>query len=255
MNIQKLPSNIASVSIDAQPTFCEKGGLAVAGGNAIMRIINEIRARTVKGYWTQDWHPRGHSSFASTHGREPFTKAWLKDGKIVAEFEEGVEGPQGAILQLFWTDHGIQGTEEAELHPDLVIPEGDRILQKGTNPLIDSYSCVFENDKVTRPRFKNGNTLPDQLRSDGIDTVLLSGLALDVCVADGACDLKDEGFRVIVVVDACAAISPEGEAATLERFKQKGVEVITSDQLSPKKFAAYNAQQKNASAAPSTPAP
>ena len=240
-----LASNIASLSIDPQPTFCEDGGLAVEGGNAIMPKINEIRSKTVKGYWTQDWHPAGHSSFASTHGRSPFTEAWLKDGQIVAEFEKGVEGPQDAILQMFWTDHGIQNTEEANLHPILHIPEGDLVLRKGTNPLIDSYSCVFENDKVTRPRFRNGQTLPDQLKADGIDTVVMSGLALDVCVRDGAVDLKKEGFRVIVVIDAAAAINLEGKEATLKKFAELGIETTTTEELDSffqsKPAAAYNA--------------
>lgn len=221
-----LPSNIASLSIDPQPTFCEGGGLAVEGGNAIMANINAIRAKTKRGYWTQDWHPAGHSSFASTHGRPPFTQVWLKDGAIVADFKEGQQGPEGATLQMLWTDHGIQGTTEAALHPDLTIPQGDLILQKGKNKLVDSYSCVFENDKKTRPRFDNGKTLPEQLRADGVDTVILSGLALDVCVRDGALDLKREGFRVIVALDAAAAISPAGKAQTLELFKQHGVEVM-----------------------------
>lgn len=232
-----LPSNIASLIIDAQPTFCEGGGLTVHGGNAIMATINDIRAKTQKAYFTQDWHPQGHSSFASTHGRAPFSKVWMKDGEITAEFEEGTKGPEGSIVQMLWTDHGVQGTNEAELHPDLQIQPGDMVLKKGNNPKIDSYSCVFENDKLTRPRFANGCSLPDQLRADGVNTVLVSGIALDVCVADGACDLKDEGFRVVVVIDATAAISPEGKAATLERFKQKGVEVITADQVGPDYFS------------------
>lgn len=220
-----LPKNIASLAIDAQPTFCEGGGLGVNGGNAIMPKINEIRAQTEKGYWTQDWHPAGHSSFASTHGRPPFTDVQLLNGKIVAD------GTPGSITQKLWTDHGVQGTPEAELHPDLVIPAGDLIVKKGSNPLIDSYSCVFENDKVTQPRFPNGNTVPDQLKADGIDTVVLSGIALDVCVRDGALDLKKLGFRVVVVIDATAAISPEGKAATLDLFNKNGIEVITLDQL------------------------
>src|SRR5262245_42346398 len=113
-----LPSNIASLSIDPQPTFCEGGGLAVAGGNAIMEKINAIRAQTEKGYWTQDWHPPGHSSFASTHGRDPFTLVWLKEGQVVGDVVEGEDGPEGATVQMLWTDHGVQGMEEAKLHPD-----------------------------------------------------------------------------------------------------------------------------------------
>ena len=226
-----LPSNIASLSVDPQPTFCEGGGLAVVGGNAIMPKINEIRSMTQKGYWTQDWHPPGHSSFASTHGRDPFTLVWMKEGQVVGDIIEGEDGPEGAIQQMLWADHGIQGTEEANLHPILHIPEGDLVLRKGDNPLIDSYSCVFENDKQTRPTFSNGNTLPEQLRMDGIDTVVMSGLALDVCVRDGAVDLKKEGFRVVVVIDAAAAITPEGKAATLAKFEELGIETTTVGEL------------------------
>lgn len=225
------PANIASLAIDAQPTFCEGGGLAVSGGNAIMPAINHIRSKTVKGYWTQDWHPEGHVSLASTHGRAPFTMAWIKNGQIVAEHEEGGAGPEGAILQMFWPDHGIRNTTEAELHPALDIPPGDLVMKKGVNLHIDSYSCVFENDKVTRPCFGNGRTLPEQLRLDGVDTVVISGIALDVCVRDGALDMKKEGFRVIVLTDATAAITPQGRADTLEQFARAGVETCTLDSL------------------------
>lgn len=220
-----LPSNVAFLAIDAQPTFCEGGGLAVAGGNAIMPLINQIRAMTDKGYWTQDWHPAGHSSFASTHGLPPFTSVPLLNGQIVPA------GTPGAIEQLLWTDHGIQGTPEAELHPTLKVPAGDLVLKKGTNPLIDSYSCVQEADKKTNPRFDNGNTLVEQLKADGIDTVVVSGIALDVCVRDGALDLKAKGIRVVVVLDATAAISPAGQQDTLAKFKAAGVEVTTLSQL------------------------
>ena len=232
----KLPENVASLAIDAQPTFCEGGGLAVEGGNAIMPGINEIRAKTEKGYWTQDWHPPNHCSFASNHkGREPFDKVWIKNGNIVGEISNpdnpGEPPEDGAIVQILWPDHAIQGTQEAELHPDLKIPEDDMIVKKGDNPNIDSYSCVFENDAVTRPAFENGNTVPEQLRKDGIDTVVLSGLALDVCVAYSACDMADEGFRVIVIEDATSAISEEGKRKTLDRFSEKGVETATLDTL------------------------
>lgn len=246
-----LPSNIASLSIDAQPTFCEGGGLAVTGGYAIMPKINEIRSKTEKGYWTQDWHPPGHSSFASTHGREPFTMIWLKDGQDVGDYVEGEQGPEGAIPQMLWTDHGVQGTEEAKLHPVLHIPEGDLVLRKGNNPLIDSYSCVFENDKKTRPTFDNGRTLPEQLRADGIDTVVLSGLALDVCVRDGAVDLKREGFRVVVVIDAAAAITPEGRTATLAKFAELGIETTTVEELD----SFFDAAPPMPARAPISPAP
>ncbi|MCD8525992.1 MAG: isochorismatase family protein [Alphaproteobacteria bacterium] len=218
----------------------------MTGGNAIMPEVNKIRAQTPKGYWTQDWHPVGHCSLASTHGRQPFTKVWMKEGQIVGEYAEDQtenDAPiKGAIIQMLWTDHGVQDTEDAQMHPDLIIPAGDLILQKGKNPLVDSYSCVWENDRITRPRFDNGETLPDQLRTDGIDTVIVSGLALDVCVADSAVHLKEEGFRVIVVLSACAAITPEGKAATLKRFADAGVEVVEK----PENLVAYLAAKPSA---------
>ncbi len=221
----KYPRNIAYLGVDLQKTFCPGGGLPVEGGHEIMETNNQLREKTELGYWTQDWHPEGHSSFASTHGLEPFTVVDMLDGEIVPE------GTEGAIKQMLWPDHGVQGWEETELHPALRVPEGDLIVRKGDNPKIDSYSCVWENDKKTRPRFENGKSLPEQAREDGVDTFIIGGLALDVCVADGAIDLKKEGFRVIVVLDACAAISPEGQAAALKRFAEAGVEVVMSDQL------------------------
>ncbi len=225
------PETDVLIVVDMQPDFMPGGALPVPGGDGILPLANALMPRFGRVVATQDWHPPGHSSFASTHGRDPFTLVWLKEGQVVGDVVEGEEGPEGASVQMLWTDHGIQGTEEAKLHPDLDVPKGDLVLRKGDNPLIDSYSCVFENDKVTRPRFANGNSLPEQLRQDGIDTVILSGLALDVCVRDGALDLKKEGFRVVVVVDATAAITPEGKAATLEIFAKAGVETTTVEEL------------------------
>ena len=144
---------------------------------------------------------------------------------------DNAEAPKNAVLQILWPDHGIQGTEEAALHPILHVPSDDMILRKGNNPNIDSYSCVFENDKKTQPRFENGMTLPEQLREDGITTVVMGGLALDVCVRDGALDLKKEGFDVVVVLDASAAISSEGKMAAIKDFLNEGIYVCYSDEL------------------------
>ncbi|MAM34225.1 MAG: nicotinamidase [Micavibrio sp.] len=229
--MKTFPSHVAFLGIDPQLTFCEDGGLAVSGGHQIMPKLNELRSKSTKGYWTQDWHPIGHSSFASTHGREPFTKVWLENGQIVADYDDNAEAPKNAVLQILWPDHGIQGTEEAALHPILHVPSDDMILRKGNNPNIDSYSCVFENDKKTQPRFENGMTLPEQLREDGITTVVMGGLALDVCVRDGALDLKKEGFDVVVVLDASAAISSEGKMAAIKDFLNEGIYVCYSDEL------------------------
>lgn len=228
----KLPENIATLAVDAQPTFCEGGQLPVDGGHEIMPMINKLRSLTRYGYWTKDWHPRGHCSFAQTHDRKPFTKVWMKDGEIIKDYEGETSAPEkGAVFQTLWPVHGVQGTNDAALHPDLCVPETDPVLEKGTDPEIDAYSAVWKNDRQGRPKFPNGRSLVGQLRHDGVDTVVVCGLAMDVCVADTACDLADENFRTIVIGDATSAISKEGEEKTRKRFQRHGVEIVCIDKL------------------------
>ena len=178
----------ALLVIDVQNDFCPNGALAVAGGNEIVAGINAMMGQFDAVVLTQDWHPQGHSSFASTHERSaPY---------------DVVEMPYGP--QILWPDHCIQGTQGAAFHPVLETDRADLIIRKGYNPAIDSYSAFFENDH------KTPTGLEGYLRTRGIKDVTLVGLALDFCVNYSAVDAAQLGFKAHVRTDLCRAIDLNG---------------------------------------------
>lgn len=177
----------ALIVIDVQNDFCPGGALAVPDGDAVVAPINALMAEFDTVILTQDWHPAGHSSFASSHPEK-------------APFEE-IEMPYGR--QVLWPDHCEQASEGAQFHPDLVT-RGDLILRKGFRREIDSYSCFFENDH------KTGTGLEGYLHTRGIRDLTLVGLATDYCVAYSALDAARLGFSVAVDLAACRAIDLDG---------------------------------------------
>ncbi|MEG3091321.1 nicotinamidase [Sphingomonas sp. PB1R3] len=175
------------IVIDPQIDFCPGGRLAVADGDAIMAGIAALAPRFAHVVVTQDWHPAGHSSFASSHaGRRPF---------------DSVAMPYGE--QLLWPDHCVQASAGAAFHPDIaaVVDQADLILRKGTHPAIDSYSAFFENDKTTR------TGLAGYLRDKGVRRCVFVGLAYDFCVGWSALDARREGFEAVVLKDHSRAIA------------------------------------------------
>ena len=191
----------ALIVIDVQNDFCEGGALAVPGGSDIVAGINALMEDFRTVILTQDWHPAGHSSFASSHeGRAPM---------------DVVEFPYGP--QVLWPDHCIQGSPGAQFHPDLRT-DGDLILRKGYNPAIDSYSALFENDHTTP------TGLEGYLRTRGIERLTMVGLALDFCVNYSAVDAAKLGFEVTVREDLSRAIDANGSlAAARDGMKNAGV--------------------------------
>jgi nicotinamidase/pyrazinamidase len=186
------PSNQALIVIDVQNDFCPGGALAVAGGDMIVPGINALIEEFAAVILTQDWHPAGHLSFASSHpGQQPFDLA---------------EMPYGP--QVLWPDHCIQGTSGAAFHPALRT-DGDLIIRKGFRPSIDSYSAFFENDRTTP------TGLDGYLRSRGLDHLTLVGLATDYCVAYSALDAARLGYAVCVRTDLCRAIDLDGSLARM----------------------------------------
>lgn len=215
MTTVQFPNDTALINVDVQVDFCPGGALAVVNGDEIVPYINAIKKHFRLRVYTQDWHPEGHASFASSHpGAAVFSQ---------------IEMPYGP--QILWPDHCVQGTTGANFHPDLEVGQNDLILQKGTNPQIDSYSGFFENDDKTQPRFPNGKTLTDTLRNSGIKRVVLTGLAYDYCVGWHALDARYEGFEVIVVRDATRSIAAESEQEMDEKLAAAGVKVIQSVEL------------------------
>ncbi|OUD09781.1 nicotinamidase [Marivivens niveibacter] len=196
-------STTALIVIDVQNDFCPGGALAVAGGDEIVAGINEIMDDFGAVILTQDWHPAGHSSFASSHA-----------GKSPMELIEMPYGPQ-----VLWPDHCVQGTKGAEFHPDLRI-DGDLIIRKGFNPAIDSYSAFFENDHTTP------TGLDGYLRTRGITDLTLVGLATDFCVNYSAVDAAKLGYTVTVRTDLCRGIDFDGSmVAAIDGMRAAGVDV------------------------------
>ncbi len=182
------------LAVDVQPDFMPGGALPVPGGDQVVPVINRLLAGPFRhAVATQDWHPPGHTSFASAHpGRAPFER-------ITA-----AHGPQ-----TLWPDHCVQGTPGAALHAGLDQSRIELIIRKGFHPAVDSYSAFRENDHAT------STGLDAWLRGRGFVRVFLAGLATDYCVAWSAEDAVRAGFAVVVVEDACRGIGlPSGPDRT-----------------------------------------
>jgi len=200
-------SEDALVVIDVQYDFLPGGALAVAEGDAIIQHCNRLAHAFPNVVVTQDWHPEGHASFASSHpGAEPF---------------DVIELPYGN--QVLWPDHCVQGSPGARLHAELDADRAFAILRKGANPMIDSYSAFAEADGRT-------TGLAALLRARGIERVFVCGLATDFCVAYSALDAHAAGFETFVIEDACRAIDANGSlAAAWSRMTAAGVRRIGAE--------------------------
>jgi nicotinamidase/pyrazinamidase len=180
------------IVVDVQNDFCPGGALAVPNGDEVVPVINRLAVRFDNVVLTQDWHPRGHASFASSHpGKKPF---------------ETVELPYGA--QVLWPDHCVQGTRGAAFHEGLEPGKAQLVIRKGFHRDIDSYSAFLEADRKTT------TGLAGYLKERGLKSLFVCGLATDFCVAWTALDARKAGFEVSVIEDACRAIDLEG---SLER--------------------------------------
>jgi nicotinamidase/pyrazinamidase len=183
------------IVIDVQNDFCPGGALAVPHGDAIIPAVNRLAGSYAHVILTQDWHPPGHTSFASSHpGKHPF---------------ETIEVSYG--MQVLWPDHCVQGTPGAAFNPGLDIPRAELVLRKGFRSNIDSYSAFQENDHRT------ATGLASYLKERGFERVTLCGLATDFCVRFSAIDGRRAGFEVSVVTSACRAIDIDGSLAQAMR--------------------------------------
>lgn len=200
----------ALVAIDIQNDFCPGGALAVADGDRVVPPTNALMAVFDHVVLTQDWHPAGHDSFASSHrGRAPF------------ETVEAAHGPQ-----TLWPDHCVQGSHGAGFHADLLVDRAELVIRKGFRHAVDSYSAFRENDHATP------TGLAGYLAERGFRRLFLTGLATDYCVAYSALDGRREGFEVLVVEDACRAIDLDGSlAAAWRQMGEAGVHRIDSREV------------------------
>ena len=200
----------ALIVVDVQNDFCPGGALAVGGGHAIVPVINALVPRYEQVVVTQDWHPKGHASFASAHrGHDPF---------------DTMEMPYGT--QVLWPDHCVQGTPGAELHPDLEVTSAQLVIRKGWHQNVDSYSAFREADRETL------TGLAGYLRERGVEEVHVAGLATDYCVGWTALDAATAGFRVSVIEDACRAIDLSGSLRRAwANMAAAGITRISSEQI------------------------
>ncbi len=176
------------IIVDVQNDFCPGGALEVPAGDEVVPVINRLARQFTHRILTQDWHPVGHLSFASSHpGKAPFQTVTLTYGD-----------------QVLWPDHCVQGTDGADFHPELEVEGAELVLRKGFRRELDSYSAFFENDRSTH------TGLAGYLRDRGFERVYLSGLATDYCVGWSALDARREGFEVYLIEDACRGIDLDG---------------------------------------------
>src|SRR5512146_2431585 len=196
--------------VDIQNDFCPGGNLSVPRGDEVVPLINSLAAKFSHVVLTQDWHPRGHLSFASSHpGKNPY---------------QTIDAAYGA--QVLWPDHCVQGTAGAAFRNDLAVPHAELVLRKGYHREIDSYSAFYENDRKTR------TGLAGYLRERNFSRVFLAGLAFDFCVRYSGEDARREGFEVVIFEDACRSIDVDGSAAaTRAIFKTLGVPSIAASEL------------------------
>jgi nicotinamidase/pyrazinamidase len=204
----QITANDVLVVIDVQNDFCPGGALAVAEGDAVIEVIHRVAPRFEHVILTQDWHPVGHSSFASSHaGKKPYEQIELSYG-----------------VQTLWPDHCVQGSLGTEFHPALHLPQAELILRKGFRPQIDSYSAFFENDRETP------TGLGGYLEERNLNRVFLAGLAYDFCVGYSAMDARRLGLEAVVLRDACRAIDLDGSVEKIEAgFAAYGVAVVDSE--------------------------
>jgi nicotinamidase/pyrazinamidase len=197
----------ALILVDIQYDFCPGGSLAVPQGDEVIPVANRLQKTFDLVVATQDWHPRGHASFASTHGKQP------------GEVTEIHGAPQ-----TLWPDHCVQGSHGAELRAELDRTRIARVFRKGTNPGIDSYSGFLDADH------RNATGLAEYLRGRGVDEVYLAGLATDYCVRYTALDAVQLGFRANVVADACRGVDlrPGDSDEALAEMRSAGVQIVNS---------------------------
>ncbi len=200
----------ALILVDIQKDFLPGGSLAVPGADEIIPVVNKLQDYFDVVVATKDWHPKSHKSFASNHkNRHPGDTIQL-DG----------------ISQTLWPDHCVQGTEGAEFADDLRMSKVIKIIQKGTNPKIDSYSAFYDN------QHRRSTGLHEYLTKKEIDMVCITGLATDVCVRFTALDALMLGYKTLLVDDATKAVGGKrAHDKTIYELNGKGAEIFNSNNI------------------------
>ena len=197
------------IIIDPQNDFMPGGSLAVPNGDEIIPVINKLQENFDLVIASQDWHPNGHASFASSHqGKKEFEKIDLN----------GIE-------QVMWPEHCVQNTDGAEFHKDLETAKIEAIFRKGTNPEIDSYSAFYDNQHL------KSTGLSGYLKEKKAKDLYFCGLAAEICVHFTAKDAIKEGFEATIIEDATRALNSEDFEKAKAELKELGGKIITSDAI------------------------
>ena len=197
--------------VDLQNDFCRGGSLAVPEGEAIIPLANHLQSYFDRVVATKDWHPPDHMSFASNH-------PGYQVGEVITIND---------IPQVLWPDHCIEGSHGAEFHPDLDTSRISKVIYKGTDKSIDSYSAFFDNAHAC------ATGLEKYLHSEKVNEVYIAGLATDYCVKYSTLDAVRLGFRVYVIEDACRGVElKSGDCRrAFEEMKASGIKVIRSHEI------------------------
>jgi nicotinamidase/pyrazinamidase len=196
----------AFIVVDVQNDFCPGGSLQVAEGDRVVPVVNAHRREFELVVFTQDWHPRNHTSFASNNpGHQPFDVV-KRDGAD----------------QVLWPDHCVQGTPGAQFHPELDVRPGDPVFHKGELPAVDSYSGFLDNDR------EHETGLRQFLTGRGVTEVTVAGLATDVCVKFTVLDALRYGFKTYVYRSGCRAVNlrPDDERDAWREMEQAGAVLL-----------------------------
>lgn len=200
----------ALLLVDIQNDFCPGGALAVPEGDSIIPLLNRLIPRFQHVIASQDWHPVGHASFASSHPDK-------KPGDFI-----DLEGKP----QILWPDHCIQESPGAEFHPDINIDGRVKIIRKGESSEVDSYSAFFDNHRLRQTE------LDTYLKGLGISRLYIGGLATDYCVQFTALDALDLGYETYILGDACRGVNiqPGDTDKALKRIESAGGKIITTEE-------------------------
>ena len=203
----------ALLLIDIQNGFCPGGKLPVTEGDAVVPVANRLMASGVYDLVvaSQDWHPANHGSFASQHpGKKPFDM-----------------GELSGQPQVMWPDHCVQGTPDADFHPELDTSRIDFIQRKGENPAVDSYSAFRDNDRAAL------TGLAEWLKTRNVTELDIMGLATDYCVKFSALDAVDTlpGVKLRLIADGCRGIDPNGVEKAIKAMREAGVEITDSSRI------------------------
>lgn len=199
----------ALILVDIQNDFLPSGALPVPQGDAIIKVVNPLLDQFTHVVATQDWHPPKHGSFASQHdGHDAFSIIDLH-----------------GLSQVLWPDHCVQNTTGSEFVSELNSQKIQKIVQKGTNPTVDSYSGFADNGGRIETE------LDSYLKANSIDTLYICGLATDYCVQFTAHDALKRGYKTYIITDACRGIDPAGVEAALQSLKESGASLILSSEI------------------------